>query len=134
MEDALYIPRANERAVGGSHQLTQTRVRRSAGGAAGGQKASRMGNAKLRVREKLGADFAIIVNDFNKKKVSKNKHGCDLIIANLVSEALSQIEIRATLGVGESRISRVIKEVKAGTLGKHKENTVVPHALTNDDV
>ena len=48
--------------------------------------------------------------------------------------SLSQIEIRATLGVGESRRSRIIKEVKAGTLGKPKENTVVPHTLTNGDV
>ena len=48
--------------------------------------------------------------------------------------SLSQIEIRASLGVGESRISRIIKEVKAGTLGKPKENTIVPHALTSDDV
>ena len=75
MKDALYIPRTNERAVGGSHQLTQTRVRWSAGGAAGGQKASRMGNAKLMAREKL----RVIDNDFNEKKVSEN----------LVSKALS---------------------------------------------
>ncbi|KAJ1387815.1 hypothetical protein B484DRAFT_303779, partial [Ochromonadaceae sp. CCMP2298] len=116
---------------GGSRQLVPTRNTKTS---------DRSTNARIRAEEKLGQEgLEMLAKDFvawDSNFGDAEWQLCDGIILTLLRQGLSQIEIRAVLPVGGSRVFRLqqaLKDPNYSALPSRRVRGSTWHALTADE-